>query len=294
MDISLCDAASYDTSLVLYQGDDCGSLVQVACNGDSSVESGCQSFYSGIYGHPIVTGETYYVRIGGWQAATGPGNMHLTCVSAGAEGACCVGGSCVGDDYTASDCAAAGGQWFAGDLCADTDCPDDVNCTTGNGADTLPVDGAWVAGTSDSGAGYFRAAWVSAPTVADLTVTGLGLLYNAGWSACADAVDMSMGYNLMDSGYGSVKSGSGATYASTNLVYGGAFPLHVWTYTPGYDGTLGSVAYAGAHSESNGSGECWFLWMSSTADLEGSSSADLGDGAGWVEATFGLNYCITE
>ena len=75
--ISLCDPASYDTSLVLYQGTNCDNLSQVACSGDTNVESGCQAYYSGIYDHPVTAGETYYIRIGGWLAATGSGTMHL-------------------------------------------------------------------------------------------------------------------------------------------------------------------------------------------------------------------------
>ncbi|MCH2134363.1 MAG: hypothetical protein MK116_11490 [Phycisphaerales bacterium] len=292
MDISLCDAASYDTSLVLYEGSDCGSLVQVACNGDSTVESGCQSYYSGIYGHPVTSGNSYYIRIGGWNGATGPGNLTLTCLDSGATGACCVGGACVADDYTADQCATSGGTWYAGEACADVDCPDDVACTTGNGANTVLPDGAWIAGTADSGAGYFRAAWVSAPAVSSMSVTGLSLIYNAGWSACSDASTLPMGYNLMDGGYGSLNGGSGANYAPTNLSYAGVYPLSIWDFACNYDGSLGSVVYAGANSESNGTGECWFLWMSSTADGEGQSSLD--DGTGWVEETFGLNYCITE
>jgi hypothetical protein len=77
MTISLCDPASYDTSLVLYQGATCDDLAQVACNGDTTVESGCQAYYSGIYDHPVTAGETYYIRIGGWLAATGSGTVRL-------------------------------------------------------------------------------------------------------------------------------------------------------------------------------------------------------------------------
>ena len=77
MTISLCDPASFDTSLVLYHGAYCEELVQVDCNGDTSGESGCQSYYSAIYDHPVTAGETYYIRVGGWQANTGNGTMHL-------------------------------------------------------------------------------------------------------------------------------------------------------------------------------------------------------------------------
>ena len=122
MTISLCDAASYDTSLVLYEGADCNSLAQVACNGDTAVETGCQAYYSGIYDHPITDGGTYYIRIGGWNGAAGPGNMTIDIVGGNTEGACCVAGGCVGEN-TFGDCEALGGLWNNGMTCADVSCP---------------------------------------------------------------------------------------------------------------------------------------------------------------------------
>ena len=119
--VSLCDATSYDTSLVLYAGSDCGSLTQIACNGDSTVETGCQSYYSGVYDIPVSAGSVY-IRIGGWQAAQGSGTCTITFTGAGATGACCVAGSCVGE-ITLPDCDALGGLWFNGDACADVTCP---------------------------------------------------------------------------------------------------------------------------------------------------------------------------
>ncbi|MDP7030599.1 MAG: hypothetical protein QF733_10320, partial [Phycisphaerales bacterium] len=111
--VSLCDAASYDTSLALYSGSDCGALTQIACNGDSTVETGCQSYYSGVYDLPVSAG-TVYIRIAGWQCATGAGTCTITFTGAGATGACCVAGSCVGQT-TAPDCDAFGGLWFNGE-----------------------------------------------------------------------------------------------------------------------------------------------------------------------------------
>ena len=122
MTISLCDANSYDTSLVLYEGDDCASLVQVACNGDSTVETGCQSYYSGIYDHAVTGGNTYYIRIGGWQGDTGPGTMMLDLVGSDTQGACCVAGDCIGQN-TNDECAALGGLWNNGLECSEVDCP---------------------------------------------------------------------------------------------------------------------------------------------------------------------------
>jgi len=121
--VSLCDAASYDTSLVLYAGTDCSALTQVACNGDSTVETGCQAYYSGVYDHPVSASQgSIYVRIGGWNAAQGAGTCTITFTGAGATGACCVAGTCVGE-ITSPDCDALGGLWFNGELCADVSCP---------------------------------------------------------------------------------------------------------------------------------------------------------------------------
>ncbi len=129
--VSLCDPNSYDTSLVLYEGADCGSLVQVACNGDSTVETGCQSYYSGIYDYSVSNGDTVYMRIGGWQASTGPGTMTVSFVGSDATGACCVAGDCVGEN-TIGECDALGGLWNNGLACADVSCPQPYTPGTNN------------------------------------------------------------------------------------------------------------------------------------------------------------------
>ncbi|MBC8522425.1 choice-of-anchor B family protein [PVC group bacterium] len=66
-----CDPASYDTSMVIYSGT-CSN--QVACNGDSSGDTGCQVYYSAIDLN-VTSGETYYIRIGGWNGDTGSGTL---------------------------------------------------------------------------------------------------------------------------------------------------------------------------------------------------------------------------
>ncbi len=68
-----CDSSSYDTSMVLYEGS-CDN--QVACNGDASGDTGCQSYHSEI-DYTVEAGNTYYIRIGGWQAATGSGTLTI-------------------------------------------------------------------------------------------------------------------------------------------------------------------------------------------------------------------------
>jgi hypothetical protein len=111
IDITTCDAASYDTSIVLYEGT-CGSLVEVACNGDSDGgNSSCQQYYSEILGFSVTPGSTYFVRVGGYaggttpDGATGTGNLLLNftqgSANCGSAGACDVAHATPGcDDVT--------------------------------------------------------------------------------------------------------------------------------------------------------------------------------------------------
>ena len=71
-----CDATSHDTSMVLYEGS-CDN--QVACNGDSTNQTTCQSFYSEITNYDCVGGETYYIRLGQYSGiGAGPGTLNIT------------------------------------------------------------------------------------------------------------------------------------------------------------------------------------------------------------------------
>jgi len=68
-----CDSSSYDTSMAVYEGT-CSN--QVACNGDDNGENGCQSYYSAVDVN-VSAGETYYIRIGGWEGDTGTGTLTI-------------------------------------------------------------------------------------------------------------------------------------------------------------------------------------------------------------------------
>jgi choice-of-anchor B domain-containing protein len=68
-----CDSSSFDTSMALYAGS-CSN--QVACNGDGSGDNGCQSYYS-AFDFNVTQGETYFIRIGGWEGATGTGTLTI-------------------------------------------------------------------------------------------------------------------------------------------------------------------------------------------------------------------------
>jgi hypothetical protein len=59
--------------MALYEGS-CDN--QVACNGDADGGNNCQSYYSAI-DYDVTAGNSYYIRIGGWQGATGEGTLTI-------------------------------------------------------------------------------------------------------------------------------------------------------------------------------------------------------------------------
>ena len=132
---STCDTGSFDTSMVIYGGT-CDN--QIACNGDADDSAdgaggACQAWYSRIDNVPVTGGESYYIRIGGWDggggAETGPGTLYIT-AGADAVGACCMSdGSCM--DLNAADCAAAGGAYDGSNTCASASCPQPFACPAG-------------------------------------------------------------------------------------------------------------------------------------------------------------------
>jgi hypothetical protein len=68
MSVSTCDTVTFDTDLAVYTGD-CDSLSQVACNGDAA---GCGG-YTSYLEVSVNEGQSYFVRVGGWEGATGTG-----------------------------------------------------------------------------------------------------------------------------------------------------------------------------------------------------------------------------
>ncbi|MDG2476557.1 MAG: hypothetical protein P8M32_01505 [Phycisphaerales bacterium] len=90
-----CDTASYDTSMVLYEGTSCSNLYQIACSGDAVADGSCQVYHSQIDGIAVTAGQSYYIRLGGWQAATGAGTLTINSdVGQDEQGACCLGSIC--------------------------------------------------------------------------------------------------------------------------------------------------------------------------------------------------------
>jgi hypothetical protein len=66
MSVSTCDTVSFDSDLVVYEGDACGSMSQIGCNGDGS---GCGG-YSSYVTVNVTEGSSYYIRVGGWNSSS--------------------------------------------------------------------------------------------------------------------------------------------------------------------------------------------------------------------------------
>ncbi len=75
VEMSTCNIVTFDSDLLIYSGG-CGTLDEVACNGDGA---GCAGFSSLVAGFPVLGGTEYLIRIGGWDAAsTGTGDLQIT------------------------------------------------------------------------------------------------------------------------------------------------------------------------------------------------------------------------
>ncbi len=73
--LDLCDLVDYDSDIVVYDSDDCGDLVLLGCNDDAN---GC-SGYSSRLTFNAVGGQTYLVRVGGWNSgSSGTGDLVIS------------------------------------------------------------------------------------------------------------------------------------------------------------------------------------------------------------------------
>jgi len=124
LNLDTCFAGSFDTSVVVYTGS-CGSLTQVACNGDGTGLAGCQAFYSNVPQIAAVGGTTYYIRIGGYTPASGVSesgagqlNLAFQAISDGCVGAT---GGC-GEVHASGGCDDA--------VCCSAVCDFDPSCCT--------------------------------------------------------------------------------------------------------------------------------------------------------------------
>ena len=70
MTVSLCGSATFDTDLAVYTGD-CSGLSQIACNGDAA---DCANYTSSL-SVDVTQGQAIYVRVGGYNGASGTGTV---------------------------------------------------------------------------------------------------------------------------------------------------------------------------------------------------------------------------
>ncbi|MCA9284169.1 MAG: hypothetical protein KDA22_03070, partial [Phycisphaerales bacterium] len=73
LEVSTCNMVNYDSRLAAYSGT-CDSLLLEACNDDGD---GCSGF-SSLMLVPVTQGQTYFIRIGGYNGASGSGTVTLT------------------------------------------------------------------------------------------------------------------------------------------------------------------------------------------------------------------------
>jgi len=115
LDISTC-GSGFDTEIAVYSGPTCGDYEArlIACNDDLA---GCTNNGSFLTIN-VVAGQSYLIRLGGFNGASGTGTLTLTPHPVAVDGACCASdGGC-----TTSTQAACSGTWSAG-VCSPNPCP---------------------------------------------------------------------------------------------------------------------------------------------------------------------------
>ena len=207
--------------------------------------------------------------------------------------ACCVDGVCIGD-YAPSACAAQGGEYIAGESCdSGYQCAVPYEGCTATGQEPLDPSEAWTAGSADATYGYLRYASTSVGSMSSMRVWGLTLAYNGGWATCEDP-DMTLAIGAYEDSAGLpgnalAESSATPVQAIVDVVYAGVYPLHRFDVDLSANG---NIAWVKAASESDGLGDCWFLWISSTLAGEGTS---VFDNLGTITVEdYGLAHCIYE
>jgi hypothetical protein len=77
--IHTCDPTSWDTDILIYEGD-CTALIELDCSGDGYTGlPGCQTYYSHVQFLDVTAGTTYIVRVGSWGlGVAGTGDLTVT------------------------------------------------------------------------------------------------------------------------------------------------------------------------------------------------------------------------
>ena len=121
--VSTCNDADYDTDLVVYDGCECGAGLEdppLGCNDD---DAGCAGFTSEVE-VPVVAGNCYKIRVGGFQseADQGSGNLTVSCPFICGDGVVDPGEDC---SNCPQDVPCLGDAECVGGVC--DACPTDIN-----------------------------------------------------------------------------------------------------------------------------------------------------------------------
>ena len=283
---STCGNATFDTSLVLYEGS-CSN--QVSCNGDAEENSDCQNYYSLIV-YPVTAGTEYLIRLGGYQGAIGEGTLTVLGPGEGDLGACCIEGICE-SDVTNLDCTSSGGTWVIDETCKTIVCdPPPCQFAIVTQVPDAP-DEDWFASNSsyDPSSGiYEKAERVNIETMQSVSFWGLQAYYNGSWNSCNENYTFTVRTYEDNEGLpGELireESGLTALKIPTGEIYAGSYELMQWQI----DFEAENVAYISIQSESD-SLDCWFLWMSSGGG--DGTSYEYSDGS-WLYNDNDLSLCI--
>jgi hypothetical protein len=182
MTVSTCDLITFDSDIVVYQGDSCDDKVQVACNGDGS---GCDGYSSHLTLN-VTEGAQYYIRVGGWSSSSvGSGTLFVD-----GPGDGCVTEPVVVIDYPNGRPSLVdpnGGTMVEIDVTAGTSVPDSgtLNWNSGSGWNSAPLDGSFNATFPAFDCGDSVNWYVSVDTVdGDTVVSPAGAPSNS-WNALA-------------------------------------------------------------------------------------------------------------
>ncbi len=72
--VSTCNSANFDTKIAVYDGCQCPTAAILGCNDD---HGGCQ--FTSSVSVPVLVGNCYKIRIGGFNGATGTGEVQVSC-----------------------------------------------------------------------------------------------------------------------------------------------------------------------------------------------------------------------
>lgn len=292
INVSTCDSNSFDTSLVVYEGD---CETQVTCNGDGESNPACQPYYSSL-NVAVSAGEKYYIRVGGWQGTIGEGKITIDDTPQVKLGACCIDNECVGS--VAEDfCLKSNGEWYFGNECKLIQC-ENANPCEKSILKQLPssVIEEWFAGTSASdaneGIDYRRAEFVNLKTCSKIRVFGLQLRFDEkenDWYTCNETFPFNIrNYADANGSPGKLKEeylGIQAIANPTGILYG-EYELVQWEI----DIEMQGVEHLSIQSASEDL-DCWFLWMNSPTGDEISSRYTNGI---WLNESYDLAVCIDE